>query len=632
MFFSGNESGRIVTAVYFIKEGSIPLSPNHFSDQVLETVRDRNDLIAVVSDYLSLKKAGQNYTGLCPFHQEKTPSFTVSPGKQIFHCFGCGVGGNVFQFLMKIEGVSFPEALEKLAEKAGVTLPEKGGTRPENPAKKEAEEIYRLNEAAAAYFHDNLMHKPEGKQALAYLKGRGITVETMKVFSIGFALPGYDYLLKAFRGKFPERLLEKSGLVSKKSRSVSSSSGRRSLFDRFRNRILFPIQTLQGKVAGFGGRVLDDSLPKYLNTPETSVFTKRKHLFAINKAKAKGIHSLIIVEGYLDAIQAHQAGVPNVAATLGTAITPDHLHIIRRVAEKVVLNFDPDAAGIRAALRAAPLFIEKGIPASVVSLPPGQDPDLFIQKYGKEAFLQKVEEAETLIDFSISSLVGEPPLKSIEDKKKITKEIFPLIRGLKSHIEQSHYLKRLSAELGIQENALRKDFSNRSDVVGGIGLRKRVQDASPFESSTVQEQPPPLAEKMLTHLLLRGDLEPSALDGKLLTEDFTDERIREILSLYWDAGQFRWHFPGDIDVNQMNERARTLYSGLLIEEIQYDDIKRTGEDCISDLLSKRLQGERDEIQKRIRQAEQGGDITTVASLQRKALDLKKEQSHLTLSH
>jgi len=608
------------------------LNSIRFSDQILETVRDRSDLIAVVSEYLSLKKAGQNYIGLCPFHQEKTPSFTVSPGKQIFHCFGCGVGGNIFQFLMKIEGVPFPEALQRLAEKAGVSLPAKGDTRPENPAKKEAEEIYRLNEAAAVYFHDNLLNKPEGEKALAYLKGRGITVETMKVFSIGFALPGYDHLLKVFRGKFSARLLEKSGLVSGKSGSASSSTGRRGLFDRFRNRILFPIQTLQGKVAGFGGRVLDDSLPKYLNTPETSVFIKRKHLFGIHKAKARGIRSLIVVEGYLDAIQAHQAGIPNVAATLGTAITPDHLHLIRRVAEKVVLNFDPDAAGIRAALRAAPLFIEKGIPASVVSLPPGEDPDLFIQKHGKEAFLKKVEEAATLIDFSISSLAGGSSLKTIEDKKKITKEIFPLIRGLKSHIEQSHYLKRLSEELGIQEDALRRDFAKRSDVAGGIGFRKRRQDVSPSEAFSVREKPPPLAEKMITHLLLRGGLDPSALDGKLLTEDFTDDGIREILSFYWDADQLCWLVPGDMNINRMNERARTLYSGLLIEEMQYDDIKRTGEDCISALLSKRLQCERDEIQKRLKLAEKGGDIAVVHSLQKKSLDLKKELSHLTLSH
>lgn len=606
------------------------MNPKHFSDQLLETVRDRNDLIAVVSDYLSLKKAGQNYVGLCPFHHEKTPSFTVSPVKQIFHCFGCGVGGNIFQFLMKMEGVPFPEALQRLAEKAGVSLPAKGDARQENPAKKEAEEIYRLNEAAAAYFHHNLLQRPEGKQALAYLNGRGITCETIKIFSIGFALPGYDHLLKAFRGKFPERLLEKAGLVSRKSGSASSSAGRHALFDRFRNRILFPIQTLQGKVAGFGGRVLDDSQPKYLNTPETSVFTKRKHLFGINRAKAKGIRSLIVVEGYLDAIKAHQAGVPNVAATLGTAITPDHLHLIRRVAEKVVLNFDPDEAGIRAALRAAPLFLEKGISASVVSLPPGEDPDLFIQKHGKEGFLQKIAEAETLIDFSISRLVEASSLKSIDDKKKITQEIFPLVRGLKSHIEQSHYLKRLSEELGIQEDALRRDFARRSDVVGGTGFRKRVLHASPSPSFSLQENPPPQAEKMITHLLLRGDLDPSALDGKLLTEDFTDDRIREILGFYWDADRLQWRIPGKIDINQMNERTRTLYSRLLIEEIAYEDIKRTGEDCIDDLLKKKIQCERDEIQKRIRQDEKGGDIAAVDSL-KKALDLKKEQSHLTLS-
>ncbi|HEY5599590.1 MAG TPA: DNA primase, partial [Candidatus Manganitrophaceae bacterium] len=324
------------------------MNERRISDQLIETIRDRNDLVSLVSEYFALKKSGQNYTGLCPFHSEKTPSFVVSPVKQIFHCFGCGVGGNVFQFLMKIEGFSFPEALERLAEKGGVPLPASSPRRGEGPAVREADQIYQLNEAVAAYLHKNLLEKPEAARATAYLKERGIDAETINAFSIGFALPRRDDLLKRFGKTFPVSLLEKAGLVSKKS-GEGSSSGEADYFDRFRNRVIFPIRTLQGKVVGFGGRVLDDALPKYLNTPETAVYTKGKHLFALDQAKKKGARSLIIVEGYFDAIMAHQAGVHNVVATLGTSLTEDHLQLIRRIAEKVTLIFDPDDAGVRAA-------------------------------------------------------------------------------------------------------------------------------------------------------------------------------------------------------------------------------------------------------------------------------------------
>ncbi|MDC4224060.1 MAG: DNA primase [Candidatus Manganitrophus sp.] len=351
------------------------------SDQLVETIRDRSDLVSIVSEYLTLKKAGQNLTGLCPFHAEKTPSFSVNPSKQFFHCFGCGAGGDVFQFVMKIEGLAFPEALRRMAAKAGVALPEAAEER-ESPARREAAQIYELNEAAASYFHRNLLERPEGAFCREYLKGRGITTETIKTFSIGFAPARRDDLLKHFGKQYSRSLLEKAGLISRR----EGVSGEEGLFDRFRNRVLFPIRNLQGRVVGFGGRVLDDSQPKYLNTPETAVFTKGKHLFALDQAKGAGIHSLIIVEGYFDVVAAHQAGVPNVVGTMGTALTPDHLRLIRRISEKVVLIFDPDEAGARAALRTAPLLIEEGISAKVVSLPPARTPIYLLENRGKPVF------------------------------------------------------------------------------------------------------------------------------------------------------------------------------------------------------------------------------------------------------
>lgn len=610
------------------------MEQKRFSDQLIETVRDRNDLVTVVSEYLSLKKSGQNYTGLCPFHNEKTPSFIVSPSKQIFHCFGCGVGGNVFQFLIKIEGLSFPDALRRLAEKSGVPLPAFEKVDRESPAQREIDEIYRLNAEAADHFHKNLLTRPEAAPALAYLKGRGITAETMALFSIGFALPRRDDFLKAFGKKFPLPLMEKAGLISRKE-GAPASQGVEASFDRFRNRILFPIRTPQGKVVGFGGRVLDDSLPKYLNTPETPVFTKGKHLFALDHAKAKGIHSLIIVEGYFDAIAAHQAGVPNVVATLGTALTQDHLHLISRVAEKVVLIFDPDEAGVRAALRAAPLFIEKGMSAEVVSLPLGEDPDLFIRKHGKERFLEKMKQGKTLIDFSISKWAQSSSSKSINDKIKVIGNIFPLLNKLKSAVEQSHYLKNLSDELGVNEEDLRAEFAKQAKAAraaGGAEKNGKIfpERAAPAESASRL----PHDEETLLTLLLQGRLDPSSLNQRVDPEDFTEPEIKNIISRFWDPQRAGWFQSGrksHSDSGISEEESNALFRRLTVRDASYDDLNQTVEDCIISLQAKRLRREASEIQRKLKLAEKGGDLAVVRSLRKRFFDLKKELSQLTLS-
>lgn len=588
------------------------------SDQLVETIRDRSDLVSVVSEYLTLKKAGQNFTGLCPFHTEKTPSFSVNPSKQFFHCFGCGVGGDVFQFVMKVEGVAFPEALRRLAGKAGVALPEAGPDERESPARREAAQIYELNEAAAAYFHRNLIERPEGAFCRDYLKGRGITAETIKAFSVGFALPRRDDLLKQLGKQFSRSLLEKAGLTSRR----EGAQGEEGLFDRFRNRVLFPIRNLQGRVVGFGGRVLDDTQPKYLNTPETPVFTKGKHLFALDRAKGAGINALIIVEGYFDVIAAHQAGIPNAVGTMGTALTQDHLRLIRRISEKVLLIFDPDEAGARAALRTAPLLIEEGISAKVISLPSGEDPDLFIRKEGKAGFLKKLEEGKTPIDFAIFKMTEASALKSVDDKIKVTEEIFPLIERLKNKVEQSHYLKRLSDVLRIEERDLRAEFSSRT--------RKNKKEVSPSRPALVAESKLPHDEETIASLLLQSQIDPSALADQLDLEDFTDPQIRGILSHFWNREEGRWFSPSRL--NEIEAPLLTLYSRLSVRENRYENVQQTARDYILSLRAKRLRRESSEIESKIKLAERGGDLSLMKSLQQHFLKLRKELSHLTLSH
>lgn len=589
------------------------------SDQLVETVRDRSDLVSTVSEYLTLKKAGQNFTGLCPFHAEKTPSFSVNPAKQFFHCFGCGVGGDIFQFVMKIEGIAFPEVLRRLAAKAGVAIPEYRPGERENPAaREEADQIYRANEAAAAHFHRNLLERPEGAAAREYLKGRGITVETIKAFSIGFALPRRDDLLKQIGRSFPRPLLEKAGLISRK----EGIQGDEALFDRFRNRILFPIRDLQGKMIGFGGRVLDDSQPKYLNTPETPVFRKGKNFFALDRAKKAGARLLIIVEGYFDVIAAHQAGVTNVIATMGTALTGDHLRLIRRWTEKIVLIFDPDEAGVRAAIRTAPLFIEEGVAAKVVSLPPGEDPDLFIRKEGKGGFLKKLEEGKTLIDFAISRMTETSSFKSIDDKIKITEEVFPLIERLKNKFEQGHYLKTLSETLQIEERDLRAQFASRKG--------KKREGLSAERPLPTEESKLPHDEEMIASLLLQNQIDPLTLVNQLDLEDFTDPRIRGILSPFWNAEESRWFSPRNLD--QLEEPLLGLMTRLSVRENSFEDTQRTIKDYILSLQRKRLDRESSEIQRKIKIAEQGGDFSSMEFLNQRYLSLKRERSHLTSSH
>ncbi|MGB3940205.1 MAG: DNA primase [Candidatus Manganitrophaceae bacterium] len=586
-------------------------------DQLIETVRDRNDLVSVVSEYLSLKKAGQNYTGLCPFHAEKSPSFVVSPSKQIFHCFGCGVGGNIFQFVMKMEGIPFPEVLHRLAVKGGVPLPERREGVEDHRQRQESEEIYRVNDAAASYYHRNLVERPEGAVAAGYLKERGMTAETVKAFSIGFALPRRDEMFRQLRRQFPVTLMERAGLISKKEGGV----GEEAFFDRFRNRVLFPIRNVQGKIAGFGGRVLDDSTPKYLNTPETPVFIKGKHLFGLDQAKKSGTRTLVIVEGYFDVIAAHQSGMTNVVGTLGTALTPDHLHLIKRISEQVILIFDPDDAGRRAAFRAAPLFLDEGVFAKVVSLPSGEDPDLFIRKEGKEGFLRKLEEGRTLIDFAIFSRTNGFPPKSVEEKVKIIDEVLPLIQKLRNKFEQSHYLKTLSETLQVEERDLRAEFSFRV-----AGKHAVVPERRPVLE---KEQRFPHDEETIVSLLLQNQITPSILVDQLQLEDFSDPRIRLILSSFWDAEERRWSEPRSFD--ELEEPLRAIIRRLTIRENAFEDMSQTAKGCILSLQKKRLERESVALQNKIRDANRNGNHLLVESLQRRHVDLRRALNQMSLS-
>ncbi|MGH7254618.1 MAG: DNA primase, partial [Nitrospirales bacterium] len=363
-------------------------------------------------------RAGQHLKGLCPFHAEKTPSFTVSPSRQMFHCFGCGVGGNVFTFIMKIEGTAFPDAVRELGRRTGIPVPlVTGGSS--GPQAALRERLERLNDAAGAYFHRTLVDSDAGRVAREYLAHRGITPATIEAFRIGWAPPAWDGLLRALAPEgFTVEELERAGLVVPKDPNARRAATASSHYDRFRARVMFPIGDLSRRTIGFGGRVLDDGVPKYLNSPETPLFSKGRALFALDRARepAGRANTVLIVEGYFDAIALHQAGIANAVATLGTALTPDHIRAMRRFASQVVLLFDPDAAGVRAAIRTLDLFADSGMSVRVVSLPDGADPDTFVRTGGPDSFARLVEQATTLLDFAVEHSLQSAASGGIEDR------------------------------------------------------------------------------------------------------------------------------------------------------------------------------------------------------------------------
>src|SRR6478735_221928 len=418
------------------------------SEDVINQIRDRIDIVDLVGQHVSLTRAGQNLKGLCPFHQEKSPSFTVSPSRQIFHCFGCGAGGNVFTFLTRITGASFPETVRDLGRRVGIEVQEP--TADSGSQAQQANRTEHVNQTAARWFHENLRDDRVGAEARAYLAGRGIQQVTIDRFGIGVAPVEWDGLLKA---------LAKQGVTSQDLASAGLVIARDSgtgYYDRFRGRVMFTITDLRKRVVGFGGRVLGDGTPKYLNSPDTPLFKKGQTLFALDVAREAiaRTKTVIVVEGYFDAIALHQAGLTHTVATLGTALTPEHVQVLRRFASKVVLLFDPDAAGVRAALRGLDLFVNSGLGVKVVTLPVGEDPDTFVRREGAGAFAQLEAAAPSLLDYALNHTVKQADDGSLESRIRSVDEMLRILQKSEHPIERQERIKIVSERLGISEARL----------------------------------------------------------------------------------------------------------------------------------------------------------------------------------
>ncbi len=488
-----------------------------FPERFIEEVKARADIVDVISSYFPLTRSGSNFKALCPFHREKTPSFFVSPHKQIYHCFGCGKGGNVFSFVMEYEKISFPEAVKILARRYNIPIPEEvGKVKVKGPS---VRSLWAINSLAVKFYHRMLFTK-QGKVALDYLMKRGLTLETIKKFYLGYAPTGSEFLEFA-RGKgAKEDLLVTSGLVIRSERS--------GLYDRFRNRVMFPVFNLQGRPVGFGGRVLDpNDEPKYLNCPDTPVFKKSNLLYGMHIARRFADQGMIVVEGYMDLIALHQAGVENVVATLGTSLTEEHLRLLQRFTNRIFLLFDPDAAGIKAGMRAVRLSLPMELSVKVLSLPEGLDPDEFIRTYGKEAFFGVLERARDGAEFLFDQVISKYDINDPKQKSLALNELFDLLRDVQNSIIQSGYFTLISQKLQVPEAVISREFAKFSS-------RDRRGPKESVQTLTVKNSAQPRGPEveLLKIALCYGDLR-DVIKEVLLPTDFEDGD----LALIWEAVQ-----------------------------------------------------------------------------------------------
>lgn len=441
-------------------------------DDKVSEVRERASILEVVSDYVSLRKSGANYQGLCPFHGEKTPSFNVNPARGIFHCFGCGLGGNAFSFIMKIEGLSFPEAVKFLAKRVGVPIEDRPPTPQEQRRLDEREALYRVNDLAADFYRKVLMKDAAGEAGRRYLERRGVDGATAEAYRLGFAPDRWDGLTRYLeQKKVPPEAAETLGLIRRK-----EGGG---YFDTFRNRLLFTISDIQGRPIGFGGRVLDDSLPKYINSPESPIYRKSEVLFGVNLAKQamREQGAVIVVEGYFDHLALHQAGVHHAVATCGTALTGEHLKLLQRYAGKVYTLFDSDSAGAKATCRAMELFLGGALPAFVVELPQGDDPDSFLKKEGSTAFADRMTRARPIFEWFYRHLVQGADTGTVEGKVKVVDELAPRLKKIDNPVERDLYIREIARVLGINERALARKIGGGS-VPAAEFSRKRESSRS----------------------------------------------------------------------------------------------------------------------------------------------------------
>ena len=497
----------------------------YYSDELIEEVRSRNDIVDVISGYVRLTKKGSTYFGLCPFHNEKTGSFSVSPNKQMYYCFGCGAGGNVFTFLMQYENFSFPEAMEALAERAGIELPKQEMSA---QAKKEADKrqiLLEINKAAGKYYY-MLLRSEHGKQAYEYFKKRELSDATMQKFGLGYSDKYSDDLYRYLRKLgYDDAILKESGLVS-----IDEVRGGH---DKFWNRAMFPIMDVHNKVIGFGGRVMGDGEPKYLNSPETKVFDKSRNLYALNFARQTKKPQILLCEGYMDVIALHHAGFDNAVASLGTAFTSGHASLLKRYTKEVYLTFDSDGAGIKAALRAIPILKEVGLTAKVINMKPYKDPDEFIKALGAEEYQKRIDAAENSFMFEIRILEQKYDMKDPEGKTAFQTEVAKKLLDFTTELERNNYMEAVADKYHMSFEALR-NLVNQLGTQGGLVKERTPLKSGLNEKKHKKEDGMKQSQKLLLTWLIEYDNLYDKIKDIITPEDFTEDIFRKVAELLYE--------------------------------------------------------------------------------------------------
>lgn len=499
-----------------------------YSDELVDEIRNNNNIVDVISQYVVLKKKGRNYFGLCPFHNEKSPSFSVSQEKQIFNCFGCHTGGDVIRFVSKIENISFKEAIEVLADRAGIALPKSNNER-ENELEYLKSRVYEINKIAAEYYHQTL-YSPISKNAQEYVKKRKLDNKTLKAFMIGYSHEnGSLYKILKENGFKDEEILA-SSLVGK------NENGR--LYDKFRGRLMFPIKDVRERVIAFGGRVLDDSKPKYINSPENIVYSKGRQLFGLNVAKKSGNKKIIIVEGYMDAVSLYQRGIENVVASLGTALTEGQGRLLGKYASEIIIGYDSDGAGQAATLRGLDILQNLGYDVRVLQLEGAKDPDEFVIKYGTGRFNMYVENAISLVEFKVKNIKSNLNLETAGDKIKFLNEVSTLLCKVKNEIEREVYIDKISQSYNIKKEAL---YAEINKIMYANNQGTKILERPAFNKATIKKEQSTISENiikkenMIISLLIDSEKDIiEKIKSNIKIEDFKYDKNRKIVKKLYE--------------------------------------------------------------------------------------------------
>jgi DNA primase len=573
-------------------------------EDTIRRVKNTANIVELIGDNVVLKKSGRNYLGLCPFHSEKTPSFTVSPDKQIFYCFGCHTGGNIFSYVMQHQGLSFPDAVRAVAGKYGIEVPDERMSPAQKQQLSEKEKLFRINHLAANFFRDALLDAQVGQQALTYLLGRGMTRKMIDAHQLGYAPDGWDGLLRHLeRKRVPAGLLAKTGLVVPR----KDGSG---YYDRFRDRVMFPIFDQSQQVIGFGGRVMGDGLPKYLNSPESAVYSKSRSLYGIDKARqaARQSATIYLVEGYFDALALHLYGIPNSVATLGTALTAEHVQLLKGMvgpSGKATLVYDSDQAGIKAAHRSISIFEQGFLDARILVLPQGYDPDDYLREHGPDDFLKAAQQAVGMLTFLIDSAIQEHGL-TLEGKVKVVAALQEPLAAVQDSVARALYIKQLSERLAIDETAIMEKIRK---VVGrqaaaGLVTRQEILNAAGDDGQRLEEQ--------IVAMILRYPTMIPDIVRRHLLDYFKDDQLKSIGQRILNQTQIQDHNVADLISMIEAPHYRNLMTRLAIVEQHWD---RPGcERLLVQFESRSRRSITDDLQRKIEAAEKNNDMDLLCEL------------------